>query len=202
MPDDRCALAQTNRPKVDQKGDQKETKRGRFSWLFKRGRFSWLFSRYINNDWRELLSDRSNIEQLTKIYDFYIGRRRRNSHSLLLRHEPKQSGRCDKNATVLLGDLELDGKACEVLHKRRFIDSKAGVILIPHHGADSYDLMWLDEKARTCGCCASFVVSYGTKNTYGHPCFIYDGTITELRNCVSLVNEKKYTEYNYQIRVW
>ena len=84
-------------------------------------------------------------------------------------------GRCDNTAIVLYGDLELDGKAWAVLEKQRFLDHKSSIVLIPHHGANSDNLMWLDEKGRCKGGCAVFVVSYGINNRYKHPCFIYGG---------------------------
>jgi len=180
------------------------------------------------DDWNNLLSDDESIDRLRKIYDLYIGRRGRNAHSLLLRHEPEQysglfahdckyrkyrcnqcrrcfeffckrSGRCDNAATVLLGDLELDGKARAVLEKQRFIDDKTSIVLIPHHGANSDDLVWLDEKVRGNGGCDSLVVSYGINNRYKHPCFIYDGTMPKLKNPVAFVNEDD--EYHYAIHV-
>jgi hypothetical protein len=184
-----------------------------------------------NNDWWELLSDASKIKQLTKIYDLYIGRSRRNAHSLLLRHKPEQHGRltsggyknpkhsciqcmkcldnnknrgcCDNSATVLLGDIELDGKARAVLDKYKFLGYEVGIALIPHHGANSDDLMWLDKKMMHNGCCTNLVVSYGTKNRYmnrnghPHPRFIYDGTMAKLRTSIAFVNEEN--DYRYGV---
>jgi hypothetical protein len=208
------------------------------SWLFKplnvQEKLPYTFYKEVrillnqnDNSWWKLLSERSNIGHLTKVYDVYIGKRRRNAHSLLLRHEPEQYGWltpgnyrrrylkkrcieclkmccnnhkcCDNSATVLLGDLELDGKARDVLERHKFICPKAGTVLIPHHGADSDDLLWLDGKAHYhCGC-STLVVSYGTKNTFGHPCFIYDGAMADIKNHVAFVNENN--EYRYEIFV-
>ena len=187
-----------------------------------------ILNRY-KDDWWELLSDKHAINELTKLYDLYIGRGNRNAHSLLLRHEPEQYGgliskkyrhkqcgccgciehfhrqHCGSiSATVLLGDLELDGKARAVLDTHGFLDYKTGVALIPHHGANSDDLLWLDRKISNCDGCATLVVSYGTKNRCfdkndnPHPRFIYDGTIANLNNSIAFANEKN----SYQYRVF
>ena len=184
-----------------------------------------------NDDWWELLSDASKLKQLTKIYDLYIGRGHRNAHSLLLHHKPEQRGClipndhkfrehrcvyylkcfdccksyscCDNCATILLGDLELDGNARSILDKYKFFNYEAGVVLIPHHGANSDDLMWLDEKIIHDGGYVSLVVSYGTKNRYTnrnghpHPRFIYDGTMARVKNLISFSNEE--TNYRYHV---
>ena len=183
------------------------------------------------SSWQDLLSDFSKIKELRQLYDLYIGRGRRNSHSLLLRHEPEQhrclmsncckNRRCrryqclewlwtckkfgpwDNSATVLLGDLELDGKARAALKRYKFLCDKTGVVLIPHHGANSDDLMWLDEEIMQNDNCASLVVSYGTKNRHKnkdghpHPRFIYDGKIAEVESTVFFSNEK--IEYRYSV---
>jgi hypothetical protein len=211
---------------------------GRLSWLFKPlniqekpppkfySDVAGLIKPY-NDDWSILLSEDSKRKELTKIYDLYIGKHRRNAHSLLIRHEPEQcsslvtngyrhcrhkrmhcmkcfdiccAGHCDGNsATVLLGDLELDGKARAVLEKHRFIDRSVGVILIPHHGADSEDLLWLDEQTRYNKCRTSLVVSHGLRNKHNHPRFIYDGTIARLKNTIGFANEE--SKYCYEICV-
>ena len=179
------------------------------------------------DDWQKLLSNKDAIERLKNIYDLYIGQGRRNAHSLLLRHEPEQHARplasayipCKHNcihcleccdlcyrqgfhdnfATILLGDLKLDDKARAVLNEQRFIDYRVKAVLIPHHGADSDDLLWLNEKVRGNGSCASLVVSYGINNRYKHPRFIYDGTMARIKNSIVFVNEDN--EYRYDIFV-
>jgi hypothetical protein len=182
----------------------------------------------FEDSWWELLKDHSRIKQLVQIYDRYIGKRRRNSHSLILRHYPEQRGfsysddmrhfrkrcyhciecfemcerncGCDNTATVLLGDLELDGKAQECLERNNFLERKTCTVLIPHHGADSDDLLWLDSKLHSQCDCASLVVSYGTGNRYDHPKFIYDGTISRLRNQVAYANEGRHYKYYIKVR--
>ena len=177
----------------------------------------------FNDDWRKLLSQKSAINELMSIYDQYIGRANRNTHSLLLRHEPEQysiiaSGKCGgwgfrrhckrcgdcfhhcrktcTLATVLLGDIGIDGNARSIINRNRFIDYKTAITLVPHHGADSDDLLWLDNQTPYDGC-SVLVVSYGTKNLYKHPRFIYDGTAAKIRNRIAFVNEE--AEYCYRI---
>ena len=184
-----------------------------------------ILSRF-KDDWWELLSQKSSIDELISIYNQYIKRTNRNTHSLLLRHEPEQHGviiseecdewqfmhhcrRCRKcyphhkyayaSATVLLGDIVIDGNARATINKSRFVDYKTGITLIPHHGADSDDLLWLDKQTQYHGCCSVLVVSYGTKNPYKHPRFIYDGTVAKLRNRIVFSNEE--AEYRYHIFV-
>ena len=185
-----------------------------------------------NNDLRKLLSDDNAIKELAKLYDSYIGRWNRNSHSLLLRHGPegccnsmlekckyhklvcskylcccKQCHKyCSYNnsVTVLLGDLKINKKAKDVLNKHKFLGFKTGTVLIPHHGADSKDLLWLDKEIIKYKNYAVLVVSYGTANKYKnksgiiHPRFIYDGTLADIENTVAFANEKK--KYHYGIR--
>jgi hypothetical protein len=183
----------------------------------------------FDNSWWEMLKEYSCIKMLIEIYCRYIGKRRSNSHSLLLRHYPEQCGfsylddrspplfkkhcfrccdyfdMCGKQSnyantsTVLFGDLELDGKAQDVLMRNNFIDWKVGTALIPHHGADSDDLLWLDEQLRNYSNYAIMVVSYGNGNRYGHPKFLYDGTIAKLNNPVAFANDEK--SYKYFIEV-
>jgi hypothetical protein len=182
----------------------------------------------FDNSWWELLKDHSRITKLVKIYDCYLGKRHRNSHSLLLRHYPEQHGfsylndkchhygkrcincchcfdmygrhcHCDNTATLLLGDLELDSKAQNVLVQNQFIDSKIGTVLIPHHGANSADLLWLDKRLRNHSSCVTMIVSYGNGNSYGHPVFLHDGSMAELENPVAFANE--IIPYKYLIGV-
>lgn len=192
-------------------------------------------------DWYNLLSNANAIKELTKLYDNYIDKRRRNVHSLLLRHGPDQCSslmskifknhkdnkgwffkRCfihdaqrylhleecclnhkeccrshwdERPTTVLLGDLGLDDeKAKASLDQHRFLDKKTDVVLIPHHGASSDDLLWLDEKIENA--CATLVVSYGSENTYKHPSFIHDGTIAGVTKSIGFTNEMYKYEYN------
>jgi beta-lactamase superfamily II metal-dependent hydrolase len=188
------------------------------------------YLRQYNNDWNQILSDIRSIRRLRDIYDNHIKHtedRRRNAHSLLLRHEPGHEPMqgcelfpdkatylgyrgalcetcsdycprctgCDEVATVLLGDLELTEEAQEILIKHDFIDSKTGIIHIPHHGADSDDVLWLDKMVGDHSCGTTLVASYGTKNRYGHPRFIHDGTMAKIRNPVHLVNEHINFQY-------
>ena len=177
-----------------------------------------------NNGWWTLLSTRTGINQLRDIYDLYIGKGRRNAHSLLLRHEPELRSSlthnkircrnrkckcmrymeccefhnydcCNASATVLLGDLELDGNARAVIEKHRFLDYKTSVVLVPHHGAESDDIIWLDRKARDYDAYSVLVVSYGTNNTYGHPRFIFDGTMAHMRTFTAFANEDNEFRY-------
>lgn len=162
---------------------------------------------------------------LKTIYDSYIGKRHRNSHSLLIRHEPERNSlffdkkqfacdchwtncidciecvrgirrfyhycRCHHTATLLLGDVELDGNALSILRRAQFIDYKLGITLIPHHGADSEDIRWLDNEICSHKNCDSILaISYGNGNKYGHPKFLYDGTIADLHSRLIFVNEK------------
>ena len=86
-----------------------------------------------------------------------------------------------------------------MLNKCRYFDDNAGVVLIPHHGADSDDLLWLDDRSHSrCGC-ASLVVAYGNDNPYGHPCFIFDGSMARIKNRVAFANEEN--EYRYGVLV-
>jgi len=178
------------------------------------------------DDWRSLLSDMKLIKSLRDIHDRYIGgEKHRNAHSLLLRHKPANyarlyTKRCDydklkcfeccnacykrnyyvRTATVLLGDLVINDKAKKALAKHRFLSDGVGVALIPHHGAVSGDLAWLDKKLKNNGYCAALAVSYGTKNIYGHPRFIRDGTMAKISSPVVFVNEN--SDFCYRIRVY
>jgi len=105
--------------------------------------------------------------------------------------------RREKSTTVLLGDLELDGQAKSVLQDESFIRRDSKIILIPHHGANSDDVKWLDEQ---CNSEALLAVSYGTKNKWKHPQFMYDGTIADVRNRIIFVNEIK--DFKYRIVSW
>jgi len=102
---------------------------------------------------------------------------------------------CNASATVLLGDLELDGNARAVIEKHRFLDYKTSVVLVPHHGAESDDIIWLDRKARDYDAYSVLVVSYGTNNTYGHPRFIFDGTMAHMRTFTAFANEDNEFRY-------
>jgi hypothetical protein len=186
----------------------------------------YLISKY-NYSWWCMLNNRPVITALTALYDRFIGKQSRNSHSLLLRHYPEQkgisisskihcvNGQCSygvkglttcplqcgysSTATVLLGDLKLSKKAKTVINKNKFIEDNTGTILIPHHGADSSDLIWLDDKLDKTNDLSSMVVSYGTKNIYRHPKFMRDGTINMVKNPIILVNEN--LPYKYRIIV-
>jgi beta-lactamase superfamily II metal-dependent hydrolase len=104
---------------------------------------------------------------------------------------------CDheNTATVLLGDLKLDEKAQDILSQYSFIDRITATVLIPHHGADSDDLLYLDRKLnRNCDF-STLVISYGTKNSYKHPKFIYDSSVAKIKNHIAFANES--TSYRY-----
>jgi hypothetical protein len=181
-----------------------------------------------DGSFRKILSTKATIYELKAVYDKYIGPGKRNTHSLLLKHYPTKMRRLfpnrtyrtypylccncfcdaeyhDNSATVLLGDLNINGDAKRILRKHRFICKKVGTILIPHHGADSADLLWLDKVLKSYRCrCKTLVVSYGTENTYfnkkghKHPRFIYDGTMVDIRNNIAFSNEK--SAYSYSVK--
>ena len=98
--------------------------------------------------------------------------------------------RLHSSATVLLGDMELETvKSQRALIESDFLEANVAVVLIPHHGSKSSNLLWLDEKICRDDQEAMLVVSYGEKNAYGHPHFHHNddekqATSEVLRACI------------------
>ncbi|MDR0220609.1 MAG: hypothetical protein LBI54_04285 [Lachnospiraceae bacterium] len=181
-----------------------------------------------NNDWSAILSDISYKSPIKKLYDNYIGEHRRNSHSLLLRHEPEQYSRlCEMNhfyCNFCKCIQRYDNCWHECMNRCCFTNNSAATVLLGDLKLckkalsvlerESYinnqdSIVLLPHHGASSGdtmqidkMCdrAVLAVSYGENYKYRHPKFIYDDKIARITNRVAFVNENQ--DFSYHITSW